>query len=84
VIDTANIVNKIKDLEGERAFWLEKLPRLRGTEKKLAQTTLTYLDQRLRWLRGRSEGKRATRSEPYPARQKRKALNKARLAEVRS
>ncbi len=81
---TENIPNKINTLEAERQDWLGKLPRLRGAEKRLAQTALTQIEARLRWYRGRVEGKRPTRSEPYPRRKQRWASNEARLADVRS
>ncbi len=82
--NTENIRNKINKLEEERQGWLKRLQTARGVDKRLAQTALTQLEARLRWYRGRAEGRKPDSAHSKAGRRATKALNTARLAEARS
>lgn len=84
VIDKGNISNKINELQGQVAHWTAERDRAQGPKRRLAQTTLTYLEARLRWYRGRAEGKKPEAAFNTEGRKQTKASNQQRLVEARS
>jgi hypothetical protein len=82
--DITSIINKINNLEAERADWLKTLASAKGVQRRLAQTALTQIEARLRWYRGRAEGKKPARNTSYQDQKARAQRNRARLSEVRA
>lgn len=76
-----NIVKKIKDLEAEREVWIARRA-TPGPEQRVAQTALIALEARLRWYRGRAEGKKPTSAHSKAGRRQTKARNRAALDAV--
>lgn len=79
-----NIQQKIKDLEAEIAHWTKVRDTSSGVRRRLAQTSLTHFEARLRWYRGRAQGKKPDSAFSTPGRKATKTLNQQKLAEARS
>lgn len=79
-----NISNRINEIEAEIAHWTKIRDTSSGARRRLAQTSLTHFEARLRWYRGRVEGKKAASAFSTEGRKKTKALNTQKLAEARS
>lgn len=84
VVDQTNIINKMSDLEAEAAEWRMKRDSSKGPDRLVAVTALTHIERKLKWLRGRAEGKKPEEAFTHGGRKKTKALNTQKLAEARS
>lgn len=78
-----NLSPKIKQLEIEQGAWQVERDRSTGRARRLAQTALTELEARLKWYRGRVEGKKPETAFTHQGRKATKRRNAEKLAEVR-